>query len=194
MKIIDLNTFIKNKEFYKKQILQGAIFIYPTDTIYGIGCNAYDKAAVSKIQTLKNRNEKPFSIIAPSKKWIIENFNFNNSDESFLNKLPGKYTLILNKKNISNFTPPVGTESSVGVRLPKGAISEFAKYCNIPIVTTSVNIAGSPFLTNPTQILENKKFSNFKKVDFIIDRGEINNSPSTLIDLTGIEPIYISRK
>ena len=58
----------------KEDILQGKIVVYPTDTIYGLGCNAEDKKAVEKIKQIKKRDKnKPLSIIAPSFEWIKKN-------------------------------------------------------------------------------------------------------------------------
>ena len=59
----------------KRQILEGKIFIYPTDTVYGLGCNAFDEISVNKIKRIKKREDmKHFSVIAPSKEWILNNF------------------------------------------------------------------------------------------------------------------------
>ena len=74
-----------------------SIFIYPTDTIYGIGCNAEESKLVEKIREIKNRDKKPFSIIAPSIKWILE--NCETTEKEISKYLPGPYTLILKKKN-----------------------------------------------------------------------------------------------
>ena len=71
-----------------ERIRNGAVFIYPTDTIYGIGCGALDKNAVEKIRRLKERQTNPFSIIAPSKEWITENCIITKEAKDLLNKLP----------------------------------------------------------------------------------------------------------
>lgn len=82
--------------------LKKEIFIYPTDTIYGIGCDAENKTLVKKIREIKNRDNGSFSVIAPSINWILENCE---TDKKQIKKyLPGPYTLILKKKR-RNFYP-----------------------------------------------------------------------------------------
>ena len=71
----------------------GKLFIYPTDTIYGIGCDATNIQAVLNIGIAKKRENQAYSIIAPSKDWIRENCETNTAVETWLNKLPGPYTL-----------------------------------------------------------------------------------------------------
>ena len=89
-----------NKELLRRKIKEGAIFIYPTDTIYGIGCSALDKKAVKKIREIKGiADEKPLSIIVPSKLWIEENCRLDFQAQQWIDKLPGPYTLILPLKN-----------------------------------------------------------------------------------------------
>jgi len=79
-----------------QRIFNNEIFIYPTDTIYGIGCNALDELAVQKIRLIKGRDDKPFSVIAPSFDWIYENCDV---DVDLKKYLPWPYTIILKKKN-----------------------------------------------------------------------------------------------
>ena len=89
---------IKEKKLTSEEIenLKTEVFIYPTDTIYGIGCDATNDKLVEKIREIKQRENKPFSIIAPSVQWILDNFNVN---VRLIDKyLPGPYTLLLEKK------------------------------------------------------------------------------------------------
>ena len=86
---------MENKKLIK-EIKAGKIFIYPTDTLYGIGCNAEDKEAVEKIREIKGRDNKPFSVIAPSFKWIEDNLIIDCNLKEYL---PGAYTIILKKKD-----------------------------------------------------------------------------------------------
>ncbi|MEK6934444.1 MAG: Sua5/YciO/YrdC/YwlC family protein [Nanoarchaeota archaeon] len=168
--IISKQEFLKNKKFYLNKIKNGSIFIYPTDTIYGLGA-ILNKKNSNKIRKIKQRTNKPFSIIVPSKKWIKENCITNRN----IKKLPGKYTLILNLKNKK--TSPNPNLETLGVRIPKHWISQIAKGLNKPIITTSVNISNKPYMTS----LKNLNKSIKSKVDFIIYQGYLNNKPSKII-------------
>ena len=82
------------------KIKEGKLFIHPTDTIYGIGCDATNPHAVEKVKELKKRpKNSALSIIAPSKDWIRENCELTKEATEWLGKLPGPYTLILKLKN-----------------------------------------------------------------------------------------------
>lgn len=160
----------------------GAVFIYPTDTIYGIGCNALDSEGVKKIRNIK-KSKKPFSVIAPGKNWIEKNCIIEKSHQKHLKKLPGKYTIILKLKNKNVISREV-SKNTVGVRIPKHKISKFVEELSFPIVTTSVNLTGKKFLTKLNDL--DKKIKN--QVDFAIDEGIINKKPSTIIDLIQKKP------
>jgi L-threonylcarbamoyladenylate synthase len=179
---------ILNKDEYKirrheilYRIKNGAVFIYPTDTIYGIGADALHSKAVDRVRDAKERSTMPFSVIAPSKEWIKENCHTNKETEQWLNKLPGPYTLILKLKNKKAIEPNVNSNmETVGVRIPDHWAANIAKEINSPIVTTSANVTTKEFMTSLDNLDPNIK----NKVDFIIYEGEIKGRPSTLIDLT----------
>lgn len=157
-----------------REILDGKIFIYPTDTIYGIGCNALDKKAVKKIWDIKKRDgDKPLSIIAPSFDWIKKHCIVDFDIKKYL---PGPYTLILKKKDPS-FLKHVSKTDSLGVRIPACKFSEKVKKAGVPFITTSVNLSGEPFAVKIKDVVKEIK----NKVDRIIDNGELNGKPSTLI-------------
>jgi len=163
-----------------EQIKNGAIFIYPTDTIYGIGCNALDQKAVDKIRQLKERHTNPFSIIAPSKEWITENCLVTKESKEWLNKLPGPYTLILKLKNKNTIAKSVNQgEENIGVRIPAHWISGVVQELGFPIVTTSANHSGRPFMTS----IEDLDSTIKDRVDFIIYEGEKKGKPSKIVNL-----------
>ena len=176
MKIINQKEVFKHKE----SILKGAIFIYPTDTIYGIGCNALIKESVDKIRQIKERGNIPFSIIAPSKEWIYQNCTIDEQAKEWIEKLPGPYTLILKSKNkhlSENVSPGLST---VGVRIPKHWISKFVNELGIPIITTSVIKHTKGNMTSLKDLDPDIKTS----VELILYEGAIKGKPSTIIDLT----------
>jgi tRNA threonylcarbamoyl adenosine modification protein (Sua5/YciO/YrdC/YwlC family) len=158
-----------------KKIKDGSLFIYPTDTIYGLGCNALNKKAVEKIKKIKARDsKKPLSIIAPSKKWILK---YTKPKKQFLDKyLPGKYTLILKKRN-PKFLNWVSNHETLGIRIPKNSFSGIITKANVPFITTSVNISGKKPATKPEDI--DKKI--LAKVDLVILGKKLSGKPSTIV-------------
>lgn len=165
------------KNSFIESIKKGKLFIYPTDTIYGIGCNATNSKSVRKIRLIKKRDKKPFSVIAPNKEWITKNFYVN---KKWLKKLPGRYTLILKEKRKVVCEEVNSGLSTLGVRIPKHSFSKLIEKANVPFVTTSVNFSGQPAARSVKEIPK----EILKKVDYIIDEGILNNKPSTIIDLT----------
>lgn len=173
-----------------EEIRDGAVFIYPTDTIYGIGCDATHPGAIARIRALKQRDTKPFSVIAPSREWILENCVLPARGKEWILKLPGPYTLIMKLKNNDCIDPDVnGGMDTIGIRIPAHWISEVAARLRLPLVTTSVNISGQPYITDIKDIPE----TIVKGVDFIIDGGKKDGRPSTLVNLTGQFPVIKER-
>lgn len=158
-----------------EEITKGAVFIYPTDTIYGIGCDATNDKAVKRVRILKKRATNPFSVIAPSLDWIKENCTLTNNAKAWLLKLPGPYTLIINLKRKAVCPQTNMGLKNLGIRIPDHWISDIAAKTGKPIVTTSVNLEGKPPATKLEQL---EKF----EVDFIIYEGEKEGKPSTLVD------------
>ncbi|MDO8511353.1 MAG: L-threonylcarbamoyladenylate synthase [Nanoarchaeota archaeon] len=163
-----------------ERISRGAIFIYPTDTIYGIGCNALDEKAVAKIRKLKERPTNPFSIIVPSKEWITENCMVTKEGKEWVAKLPGSYTLIfkLKKKNAIAKSVHQG-EETIGVRIPDHWFRTVVRKLEFPIVTTSANRSGKAFMTSLDDLDPKIK----EGVDFIIYEGEKKGRPSKIVNI-----------
>ena len=197
-KYINLNQIIQNmeeltphdlelrKEELINRIKNGAVFIHPTDTIYGLGCDASNEEAIKKIRKLKNRQKTPFSVWVPSRRWIEKNCQPSKELDKWLLELPGAYTLILKLNNkdavSSNINPG---NQTLGVRMPDHWFRKFIQELDFPIVTTSANKTGRGFMTSLTDLDPEIK----NEVDFIIYEGEKKAKPSKLIDLTGEEKV-----
>ena len=165
---------MKNIKNLKNEIISGKIFIYPTDTIYGLGCNAENKEAVEKIKQIKKRDkDKPLSVIAPSLEWISQNLIIDFDINKYL---PGPFTIILKKKDLS-FLSHVSSVETLGVRIPDNPFTKEIQKARVPFITTSVNLTGEPFLID----IKNLKQDIKDKVDHIMDIGPLTGKPSTLI-------------
>lgn len=180
--IVDKSYIDQNKEKVIEAIKSGKIFIYPTDTIYGIGCNALNKEAVAKIRKLKNRETKPFSIIVPDLNWIKENCETNSKIDEYLGKLPGAYTFFLKLKDKSILPEEVNPsgDGTIGVRIPDHWFSNLISKADLPFITTSVNLSGKPHMTDLKDLDE----TIMADVDYIVYEGPNNGKESTKVDLT----------
>ena len=190
MEVLTKEEFMLKKGRYLQLIKEGALFIHPTDTIYGIGCDATNNKAVNAVREVKNRWHNPLSIIAPSKKWLRENCELSTQAESWLKKLPGPYTLILKLRNNKAVAESVNLGSgTLGVRLPKHWFAEVIGESGVPIVTTSANIHGQHFMTS----LKNLSPQIEAKMGFAVYEGVKTGRPSKLVDLTKKEKRFIKR-
>ena len=179
MRVLDRDELKAEENKIIDAVRKGAVFIYPTDTIYGIGCNAQNSGSVLKIRKIKKRAEQPFSVIAPSVEWIRKNCIVSQQGEEWLEKLPGPYTLIfrLRSKCVAKEVNP--RLDTLGVRIPSHWISKFAAKAEVPIVTTSVNQNGQDYMTS----LEDLDGSIKGSVDFALYEGAKKGKPSRIVDL-----------
>ena len=183
MKVVKQEDFFINDVELCSRVQDGNLFIYPTDTIYGIGCDATNERAVLNIRNTKHQHERPLSVIAPSIEWITENCEITSEVKKWIGKLPGPYTLILKLKNKNSIAQSVTETNSVGVRIPDHPISKFVSKLGFPVITTSANISGKNFMTSIEDIDPDVK----TRVDFIIDAGNIKGKPSDIIFLDDLE-------
>jgi L-threonylcarbamoyladenylate synthase len=188
MGMVTADEFKLKKEKFLKKIEGGEVFIHPTDTIYGIGCDATNDEAVERVRKIKQREEMPFSVIAPSKKWIYDNCDVKSNAFKWIEKLPGPYTLIFKLINKEAVSKHVNCGwGTIGVRIPKHWFSEVIAELGFPVVSTSANIAGEAFMTSIDD-LDSKI-----RVDFIIYEGEKKGKPSTIINLVEEKEEIIER-
>ena len=180
MKVVKVSNALKSKEI-AEGIRKGSVFVYPTDTLYGIGCNADNADAVKKICEAKGRPaDKPFSVIVPSKEWIKENTVISKENMEFVNSLlPGPYTIILKAKKAIPFVTSK-KEKTIGIRIPRDEFCDLVRKQNVLFITTSVNLSEDEPVTSVSEIPAQVK----EKVDFAIDGGEIKGYGSRVFDLT----------
>ena len=154
-----------------KELSSGNVIVYPTDTIYGFGCDATNESAIKKINNIKAR-VSPLSVLAPdkgvAKKWIDLDLKERNI---ITKKLGGRVTIIAPAIR-SKFHPSVlGPKDTIGIRIPDHILcNKLSKQFGKPITTTSVNISGDPPMVNPDQIYEYFK----SKIGLLIDEKIIN--------------------
>ncbi|MDD4289844.1 MAG: L-threonylcarbamoyladenylate synthase [Patescibacteria group bacterium] len=165
-----------------EMLKSGKIIVYPTDTIYGIGCDILNKRSVESIQKIKDRKKpKPLSIICSDLKDISRWAIVSNSQYKILKKyLPGAFTFILKASSIAPKILQDPKRKTIGIRIPDNGIClELTKQLGNPIITTSVNLTGGKNYINPDDI----KRDWYGRVDLILDAGELNNDPSTIVSL-----------
>ena len=180
MRILNFEELNLEKQSIVDSIINGAVFIHPTDTIYGIGCNAELSKAVKKVRQLKGRSTNPFSVIAPSFDWIKENCIITKEAGEWLEKLPGPYTLIFKLKNRNCIAKEVNPGlKTLGVRIPNHWIRKIVAEADVPVVTTSVNKANEDYMTS----LEDLDSSIKSGIDFALYEGRKEGKPSKLVDL-----------
>ena len=185
VKFEDVREDFSLREKISKSIHNGLIFVYPTDTIYGLGCDAMQPVSVRKIRAVK-QTDHPLSVIAPSMKWVEENFIVKHRE--YLDKLPGPITLIFKKKD-PEFLKWVSVSESLGIRIPNHHFTKFVQRTGTPFVTTSVNISGQSHIHKISDIPQ----SILNRIDVVIDAGQLRNPPSTIVDLTGDRPKVIRK-
>jgi tRNA threonylcarbamoyl adenosine modification protein (Sua5/YciO/YrdC/YwlC family) len=159
----------------------GGIIAYPTDTIYGFGCDMYNKKAIQRIYQIKKRDpQKPFSFICSDLKNISLYAQVTNQAYKIMKRyLPGPYTFILlGTKLVPKIM--VTKRKTVGIRVPNNNIClALVKTLGNPIISTSVGLSGGEVFSDPSLIEET--FGS--QIDVTIDGGLLTNQPSTIISL-----------
>ena len=163
-----------------ESIKNGGVVIFPTDTVYGIGCDPYNEDAVERIYELKNRDStKPLPILGYSKRFLENIVEFDEITNRIAEKFwPGRLTIVLPLKDDKLKRLSRGT-NTLAVRVPNNKCAlAFLKKCEL-IVGTSANISGREPFTNP-QNIENELIN----CDIFLNDGIIQSSgPSTVIKI-----------
>lgn len=168
---------------------KGGVIIYPTDTVYGIGCDLFSKSAIEKIYWVKQeKRRKPLTFICESLKHVSQFAHVSNSSYKFMKRIiPGPYTFIL---EATSLVPKIvmTKQKTVGIRVPSNPVSlGLVRELGNPIINTSVKMDIEDNVQDPYEIEE--RYS--KLVDLIIDGGIVPVQYSTIIDLTTSTPEII---
>lgn len=170
----------------------GGLIIYPTDTVYGLGCDITNTKALERIAKIKGiKLEKSnFSFICCDLSNLSDYVKqIDTATFKILKRaLPGPYTFILPGNN--DLPKEFRKKKTVGIRVPDNNIAlEIVRMLGNPIVSTSIRDEDEvlEYSTDPELIYE--KWQN--KVDLVIDGGYGDNVGSTIIDLSGYEPIVV---
>jgi tRNA threonylcarbamoyl adenosine modification protein (Sua5/YciO/YrdC/YwlC family) len=172
-----------------KILKEGGVIIYPTDTIYGIGCDIFNKDALDRIFAIKNDSgSKLFSFICADLKDIAKYAKVSDAAyRTMKHLLPGPYTFILPaaklvpKKLWSN-------RKTVGIRVPDHAVTlSIVRELGNPIISTSATNRKGEILIDPSEI----KNMFATQVDLMLASGNLSGNPSSVVDLSEEEPEVI---
>jgi len=163
-----------------KKINDGKIVVFPTDTVYGLGCDPYNHNAVTSLYEIKKRKKtKPFPILGLSKTELEKIAEFNTLEEKIAEKFwPGPITLILKIKD-KEIQKSLDLEGKIAVRVPNNqCILALLKECKL-LVGTSANISGTTPFNDPKECSK-----NLSGYDLLIDGGIISGQgESTIVEI-----------
>ena len=186
VKLYNENPNAKDIARVVKVLKAGGVIIYPTDTVYGFGCDITSNPGLERVAQLKNikLNKANFSFICNNLSHLSKYVKqIDTPTYKILNRaLPGPYTFVLPGSN--HLPKAFKKKSTVGIRVPdNNIIREIIKELGNPIVSTSIhdNDEIIEYTTDPELIYEKWK----DRVDIVIDGGFGGNVPSTIIDLSG---------
>ncbi len=172
-------------------IQAGGVIVYPTETIYGIGANAWDGTAIAKVRALKRRtDQKPILVIVGSRdqlSTVVEGITpvAEKCIEAFW---PGPLTLVFKASHRIPDLLSRGT-GTIGVRIPSSPVClRLLELAGCPLTSTSANLSGMPTIQHVNEIRTMIPLG----IDLVLDGGVLPPSePSTVIDVSGDKPRLI---
>jgi len=168
----------------------GGVIVFPTDTVYGIGCDPYNENAVKKIYEIKSRDKiKSLPVLAYSIDIVKQIVMMDKLTEKIVEKYwPGPLTLILKLKD-QKLKKSLNLEEKIAIRIPNSECTlKLLKECNL-LVGTSANISGDSSFTDPQKCMR-----NVKNYDAFVDGGTITSKgESTIIEIEN-EKIHVIRE
>ena len=166
----------------------GGIIVYPTDTVYGMGCDLENKDALDRLYRLKKiPKRKPLSFVCSDLKMVSRYAKLSNSAHGMMRKLlPGPFTFIL---QASREVPKlmISKQRTVGIRVPEQDFClDLVRRLGRPLVNTSASDSLDEIVSDPDQIEE-----RYARADLMISLGQQKSEASTILDFTGDAPEVI---
>lgn len=185
LKVFENNPNPKFLDMAVEALRDGDIVIYPTDTLYAIGCDALNNSAINKICKLKgiNPDKTNLSIICDGISMAAEYARFDNRQFKILkNNLPGPFTFIL--PSSSSLPKVFKGRKTVGIRVPENNVAvELVRRLGNPILSTTISYTDDDYAVNPELIAETYADS----AAYLLDGGDGGLIPSTVVDMTSGE-------
>jgi L-threonylcarbamoyladenylate synthase len=170
-----------------KVVMDGGIVVFPTDTVYGIGCDPYNKKSVDKIYQIKGRSKtKPFPILAYSFDVASEIVEFDKDSKKIADKFwPGPLTLILKLRD-ERLKESLNLKEKIAIRVPNNScLLNLLKNSKF-LVGTSANISGENSFTKSQDC-----YQKIREYDIFLDGGDIENiGESTILEMDQGKPIF----
>ncbi|MCX7876035.1 MAG: L-threonylcarbamoyladenylate synthase [Melioribacteraceae bacterium] len=192
MEFYELHPVNPQTRFINKAVevlKNGGVIIYPTDTVYGIGCDIFNKAALDRVYSIKqDAGTKLFSFICPDLKDISKYAKVSDYAYKKMKKLlPGPYTFVL--PAAKEVPKTLWTKrQTVGIRVPDNQVAlTLVKELGNPIVSTSVTNRKGEILFDPQEI----KLIFEHQVELMLSVGHLEGTVSSIVDLSGEEPEII---
>ena len=187
--IIEDSINVRHIEEIASVLRDGGIIVYPTDTVYAIGCDALNNQAIERICSLKAMKSAKtnLSIICSDISEVAQYAKFDNVQFRLMkNNLPGPFTFIF--PAMSKLPKAFKGRRTVGIRIPQNKIATaIEKELGHPILTTSVPAQDDDYRCEPELIAE----ALGGQVDIVVDAGRGGLVPSTVVDCTGAEPAIV---
>jgi L-threonylcarbamoyladenylate synthase len=182
-------------EYCGAVIRYGGLVAFPTETVYGLGANAFDAKSVGNIFEAKGRpGDNPLIVHVANYETALRAGRFSSEHQQELfyalgaRFWPGPLTMIIHRKDIVPYRVTCGLET-VGIRMPANKVArELILRAGVPIAAPSANLSGRPSPTRASHVIEDMK----GRVDVIIDGGDCEvGVESTVVDLCGTEPVVL---
>lgn len=164
----------------------GRPVVYPTDTVYGLGCDATDPGAVRRVFEIKGRPpDQPVPVLLADPQQAAELAELPEGARRLMRRFwPGPLTLVVRSRGVVAELVTAGT-GTVGLRVPDHPVPRaLVRACGFPLVGTSANSTGKPAPVTVAQVLSDLD----GRVDLVLDGGRLAGRPSTVVDCTGDRP------